>query len=72
MLRARSGPRPAHRAPPAARLVRFEHDGYRDNVHDEVTLPGAAYYATVALSTTGCGDITPVSDGARLTTILPR
>ncbi|MFD9207568.1 potassium channel family protein [Streptomyces sioyaensis] len=51
-------------------IVWFERDGYRDNAHDEVTFLGAAYYATVTLSTTGYGDITPVSDGARLTNIL--
>ena len=51
-------------------LVWLERDGYRDNAHDELTFLGAAYYATVTLSTTGYGDITPVSDGARLTNIL--
>ncbi len=30
----------------------------------------AVYYATVTLSTTGYGDIVPVSDGARLANIL--
>ncbi len=35
-----------------------------------VDLLDAAYYATVTLSTTGYGDITPVSDSARLTNIL--
>lgn len=44
--------------------------GYHDNAHDHLDLLGAFYYATVSLSTTGYGDITPVSDGARLANIL--
>ncbi|MFC1439237.1 NAD-binding protein [Streptacidiphilus sp. N1-10] len=45
-------------------------DGYHDNAHGHLDLLGAAYYATVTLSTTGYGDITPVSDSARLVNIL--
>jgi voltage-gated potassium channel len=53
-----------------AAIVYFERDGYRD-LDDRVTSwLDAFYYATVTLSTTGYGDITPVSDTARLTNII--
>ena len=45
--------------------------GYRDG--DEIggmTLLDAFYYASVTVTTTGYGDITPVSDGARFATTL--
>ena len=51
-------------------LVYFDRDGYRDNNGDELSLLDATYYATVSLSTTGYGDITPVTPGARLLNIL--
>ena len=51
-------------------LVYFDRDGYRDIDEDGVTLLDAAYYATVTLSTTGYGDITPVTDGARIINFL--
>ncbi|MEZ0580050.1 TrkA family potassium uptake protein [Nocardioides sp. MH1] len=54
-------------------LVMFDHDGYRDagdataaHPYGEVTVIDAIYYSTVTLSTTGYGDIAPVSDQARL------
>ncbi|RFU20878.1 potassium channel family protein [Geodermatophilus marinus] len=47
-------------------LVWLDRDGYRDNADNDVTLLDAAYYSTVSLSTTGYGDIVPVTDGARL------
>ena len=50
-------------------IVYADHDGYQDNSDDRVDLLDAFYYATVTLSTTGYGDITPVSDTARLTNI---
>jgi voltage-gated potassium channel len=50
-------------------LVYFDRDGYNDNSDGSVDLVDAAYYATVTLSTTGYGDITPVSDAARITNI---
>ncbi|GHD68801.1 NAD-binding protein of Kef-type K+ transporter [Streptomyces mirabilis] len=50
-------------------LVWFDRDGYNDNSDGSVDFLDAAYYATVTLSTTGYGDITPVSDAARLTNI---
>jgi voltage-gated potassium channel len=53
-----------------AALVYLERDGYRDAADDSISVLDAFYYATVSLSTTGYGDITPVSDEARLTNIL--
>jgi voltage-gated potassium channel len=52
-----------------ALIVYADHDGYTDNSDGRVDLLDAFYYATVTLSTTGYGDITPVSHGARLTNI---
>lgn len=52
-----------------ALIVYADHDGYHDDSDSAVDLLDAFYYATVTLSTTGYGDITPVSDGARLTNI---
>ncbi|KAB1987578.1 potassium channel family protein [Streptomyces triticiradicis] len=51
-------------------LVWFDRAGYTDNSDKSVDFLDAAYYATVTLSTTGYGDITPVSDTARLVNIL--
>ena len=54
-------------------LVMIDRDGYRDagdatlaNPYGTVSLVDAIYYTTVTLSTTGYGDIAPVSDQARL------
>ncbi|GGN03907.1 potassium channel family protein [Streptomyces fuscichromogenes] len=52
-----------------ALIVYVDRDGYNDNSDTSVDLLDAFYYATVTLSTTGYGDITPVSDSARLTNI---
>ncbi|MFI0810755.1 potassium channel family protein [Streptomyces echinatus] len=52
-----------------ALVVYADRDGYQDNSDGPVDLLDAFYYATVTLSTTGYGDITPVSDSARLTNI---
>lgn len=52
-----------------AMVVWADRDGYHDNADGTVDLLDAFYYATVTLSTTGYGDITPVSDGARLANI---
>jgi voltage-gated potassium channel len=47
-------------------LVWFDRDGYTDSVDGTVDLGDAIYYTTVTLSTTGYGDIAPVTDSARL------
>jgi voltage-gated potassium channel len=51
-------------------IVYIDRDGYRDVDGDGLTFLDCVYYATVSLSTTGYGDITPVSEGARLINIL--
>ncbi|MCM4078901.1 potassium channel family protein [Paractinoplanes hotanensis] len=45
--------------------VLLDRDGYTDNHDGQVSILDALYYATVSLSTTGYGDIVPVSDTAR-------
>jgi len=51
----------------SAVIVYLGRDGYRDNSSGkQITWLTAFYYATVTLSTTGYGDVVPVSDGARL------
>ena len=61
-----------------ATITYVERDGYRDVVNEvsdvegaspEFTFLDALYYATVSLSTTGYGDITPVSDAARFVNV---
>ncbi len=49
-------------------LVYFDRSGYRDanDPTNTLTLLDSFYYTTVTLSTTGYGDIAPVSDQARL------
>ncbi len=51
-------------------VVYLGRDGYRDLNEDGISLLDAIYYATVSLSTTGYGDITPATDSARLINIL--
>jgi voltage-gated potassium channel len=51
-------------------VVYVGRDGYRDASGDRLSLLDATYYATVSLSTTGYGDITPLTPGARLLNIL--
>ena len=53
-----------------ALVVYADRFGYTDSADGEVDLLDAFYYATVSLSTTGYGDITPVTDQARLINIL--
>jgi len=45
-------------------------DGYSDAAGDGVSILDALYYASVSVTTTGYGDIAPVSESARLLTTL--
>src|SRR6201991_515691 len=51
-------------------IIYADRDGYRDINEDGLTLLDCFYYAVVSLSTTGYGDITPVSPDARLVNVL--
>ncbi len=51
-------------------IVYLDRDGYTDTSDGRISFLDAVYYATVSVSTTGYGDITPVSDSARLINIL--
>lgn len=51
-------------------VVYVDRDGYRDGNGDGMSLLDCFYYATVTLSTTGYGDITPSSDAARLVNVV--
>lgn len=46
-------------------IVVVDRDGYRDSYDGKVNVIDSIYYATVTLTTTGYGDITPVSPAAR-------
>jgi voltage-gated potassium channel len=50
-------------------LVYIQRDQYQDNTGTPVNFVDALYFATVSLSTTGYGDITPATDEARLVNI---
>lgn len=49
-------------------VVYLDRGGYTDDADGVVSLADAFYYATVTITTTGYGDITPLSDVARLLT----
>ncbi|MFC3743603.1 potassium channel family protein [Paractinoplanes deccanensis] len=51
-------------------IIYADRDGYRDVNEDGLTLLDCFYYAVVSLSTTGYGDITPVTPHARLVNVL--
>jgi len=59
----------------AVLIVYLDRNGYRDveaepNPNNPLSLLDCIYYATVSLSTTGYGDITPVTPSARLINVL--
>lgn len=47
-------------------FVYFDRDGYQDVQGDRLTFLDCLYYSAVTLSTTGYGDITPVTEYARM------
>ncbi|WP_323792039.1 potassium channel family protein [Nocardioides sp.] len=47
-------------------LVYFDRHGYNDTADGTVSFTDAIYYTTVTLSTTGYGDIAPMTDQARM------
>src|SRR4051794_9132058 len=51
-------------------VIYVDRGGYRDINGDGLTLLDCFYYAVVTLSTTGYGDITPVTQEARLVNVL--
>ncbi len=53
-----------------ALLTYIERDGFIDPEDGSLSVLDAFYYSTVTVTTTGYGDIRPVSDGARLATTL--
>jgi len=53
-----------------ALLTYIGRDGYTDPEDGEVSLLDAFYYSTVSITTTGYGDIRPVTDETRLVTTL--
>ena len=59
----------------AVMIVYFDRHGYRDiesapDANNPLSFLDCLYYATVSLSTTGYGDITPVTESARLVNVL--
>ncbi|CAJ1507386.1 potassium channel family protein [[Mycobacterium] burgundiense] len=54
----------------AVLIVYIDRGGYRDVQGDDLSFLDCLYYATVSLSTTGYGDITPYTPSARLINVL--
>jgi voltage-gated potassium channel len=54
----------------AVLIVYLDRGGYRDVQNNELSFLDCLYYATVSLSTTGYGDITPFTESARLVNVL--
>ncbi|HSJ28740.1 MAG TPA: potassium channel family protein [Acidimicrobiia bacterium] len=52
-----------------AGVVYADRDGYTDSAGGEIGFIDALYYSTVSVTTTGYGDIVPVTDQARLLTV---
>jgi voltage-gated potassium channel len=53
-----------------ATVVYLDRDGYVDDADRPVNFVAAVYYATVTVTTTGYGDVTPVTDRSRVLTAL--
>lgn len=51
-------------------IVYLDRDGYRDANGDGLSLLDSVYYATVSLSTTGYGDIAPMTPFARFVNVI--
>jgi len=51
-------------------IVYIDRDGYRDVQENQMSFLDCLYYATVSLSTTGYGDVTPFTPSARLVNVL--
>lgn len=51
-------------------IVYLDRDGYIDAQDNELSFLDCVYYATVSLSTTGYGDVTPITPQARLVNVL--
>ncbi len=51
-------------------VVWIDRDGYKDAQDNALSFLDALYYSAVTLSTTGYGDITPITPGARLMNVL--
>ena len=51
-------------------IVYLDRDGYRDARELPMTYIDALYYTSVTLSTTGYGDVTPITESARLVNII--
>ncbi|WP_430333477.1 potassium channel family protein [Rhodococcus sp. ACT016] len=51
-------------------IVYVGRDGYQDAQGNQMSLLDCVYYATVSLSTTGYGDITPITPEARLVNVV--
>lgn len=54
----------------AVLIVYVDREGYRDVQGNDLSFLDCLYYATVSLSTTGYGDITPYTPSARLINVL--
>ena len=51
-------------------ITYLDRDGFRDAAGGEMGLLDALYFGAVSVTSTGYGDITPVTDGARLINVL--
>jgi voltage-gated potassium channel len=51
-------------------ITYLDRDGFRDGGGGEIDALDALYFGAVSVTSTGYGDITPVSDGARLVNVL--